>query len=407
MHELTCTIEEVFKAVTALEGLEFTHDQEQFQRSTINIQDEYGNWINVNGLITKIDHIREITMVNINDEPITIRTANRHKMYDGVNTILVDSIEEHHTFITAQSDELTVITNELQDVVETVYDMSVESETHLYQTADGLIHHNTELARQLSYNLGNLKLLRYDCSEFMEEASITKLMGSSQGYVGYEEGGRLIRDIRKYPHSILLLDEFEKAHPKVQNVFLQILEEAELLGSDGTVADFRNVFILFTTNAGSKNIGKTVGFVNTSNQSKSTKQIEKTFSPEFRNRLDGIIAFNPLGTEQILQVTNKILDGLRDLLKTKNIQLIVTKAAKVYMADKGFDETMGARPMKRVIQQLIKTPVSKEIVIGQLRYGGRVNVGVANGEISLSYTSQKTLDDNKVLKMKSKKSNIS
>jgi ATP-dependent Clp protease ATP-binding subunit ClpA len=262
----------------------------------------------------------------------------------------------------------------------------------------------TELARQLSEQLGNLKLLRYDMSEFMEETGVAKLTGSAQGYVGYEEGGRLINDIKKHPHSILLLDEFEKAHPKIQNTFLQILEEAELTSSDGTTADFRNVFILFTTNAGSK-VSKTVGFGGDAGKSKSNSAIEKAFTPEFRNRLDGIITFNPLGEEQVFKVAEKILNEIRDTLKTKKVQLTVTKKAKEVMADKGFDRELGARPMKRVIQDLIKKPVAKEIVLGALTDGGRVKVDVdKDGEITLKYTSQAELDAKKAEKKKEKES---
>jgi ATP-dependent Clp protease ATP-binding subunit ClpA len=254
----------------------------------------------------------------------------------------------------------------------------------------------TELARQLSEQLGNLKLLRYDMSEFMEETGVAKLTGSAQGYVGYEEGGRLINDIKKHPHCILLLDEFEKSHTKIQNTFLQILEEAELTSSDGTKADFRNVFILFTTNAGSK-VSKTVGFGGTAGKSKSNAQIEKTFSPEFRNRLDGVITFNPLGEDQVFKVAEKILNEVRDQLKTKKVQITVTKAAKLYMADKGFDADMGARPMKRVIQDLVKKPVAKEIVLGDLKDGGRVKVDVTKtNEITLKYTSQEELNAKRV-----------
>ena len=254
----------------------------------------------------------------------------------------------------------------------------------------------TELARQLSEQLGNLKLIRYDMSEFMEETGVAKLTGSAQGYVGYEEGGRLINDIKKHPHCILLLDEFEKAHPKIQNTFLQILEEAELSSSDGTKADFRNVFILFTTNAGSK-VGKTVGIGGSAGKSKSNAAIEQAFSPEFRNRLDGIIYFNPLGDEQVALVADKILNEIRDQLKTKNVQLTVTKAAKKIMAEKGFDPTMGARPMKRIIQDLIKKPVAREIVLGDLKNGGRVKVDVdKDGEIILKFITQEELNTKKI-----------
>lgn len=264
----------------------------------------------------------------------------------------------------------------------------------------------TELARQLSEQLGNLKLVRYDCSELNDEISINKLIGSAQGYVGYEEGGRLINDIKKHPHCILLMDEFEKAHPKIQNTFLQILEEAELSSSDGTKADFRNVFIIFTTNAGTK-VSKTVGFGGDAGKSKSNTQIEKTFAPEFRNRLDGIISFNPLQTEQVFKVAEKILNEIRDQLKVKNVQLTVTKAAKEVMAEKGFDNELGARPMKRVIQDLIKKPVAKEIVLGSLKDGGRVKVDVnKNKEITLKYTSQKDLKSKKTTDVEEVEENV-
>lgn len=263
----------------------------------------------------------------------------------------------------------------------------------------------TELSRQLSEQLG-LKMLRYDCSEFNDEVSINKLIGSSQGYVGYDEGGRLINDVKKHPHCILLLDEFEKSHSKVQNTFLQVLEEAELSSSDGTKADFRNVLILFTTNAGSK-ISKTVGFGGDASKSKANAQIESVFSPEFRNRLDGIITFDALDEKVVMMVTEKILNEVRDQLKSKNVQITVTKAAKEYMANEGFDKSMGARPMKRVIQNLIKKPVAKEIVIGELRYGGRVRVDCKGNEIILKYTSQADIDAKKEAKKAEKEAAIS
>jgi ATP-dependent Clp protease ATP-binding subunit ClpA len=195
------------------------------------------------------------------------------------------------------------------------------------------------------------------------------------------------------------LDEFEKAHPKIQNTFLQILEEAELTAADGTKADFRNVIILFTTNAGTK-ISKTVGFGGDASKSKANAQIEKIFSPEFRNRLDGIITFNPLDSDQVLKVTEKILNEVRDQLKTKNVQLTVTKSAKELMAEKGFDKELGARPMKRIIQDMIKKPIAKEIVLGSLKNGGRVKVDVNKlCEITLKYSSQEELDTKKALKI--------
>lgn len=237
----------------------------------------------------------------------------------------------------------------------------------------------TELARQLSKHL-NLKLIRYDMSEFMESTSVAKMTGSAQGYVGYEEGGRLINDIKQNPHSILLLDEFEKAHPKIQNMFLQILEEAELTSSDGTKADFRNVIILFTTNAGTK-IGKTVGFGNKSGESKSIAQIEKMFTPEFRNRLDGIIQFNPLGKEQIRKVAEKLISQLKQVLETQELQLELDEEVYDYIVENGFNPEMGARPMKRLIEQEIKIPISKLLVLGKLKRNKVVGVSLKDNKL--------------------------
>lgn len=250
----------------------------------------------------------------------------------------------------------------------------------------------TELARQLSIQLGNQKILRYDMSEFMEETSVAKFTGSAQGYVGYEEGGRLINDIRQYPNAILLIDEFEKAHPKIQNIFLQILEEAELTSSDGTKADFRNIFILFTTNAGSKT-SKSVGFVGNTELSKSMVEVKQEFSPEFRNRLDNIIQFNPLEKKHVIKVLDKIFGELKAQLKVKKIAITISKAAKEVLAEKGFDPEMGARPMKRVVQTILKQPISKEMIFGKLKDGGIVKVGVdKTQEIYIEYI----LQDNKV-----------
>lgn len=401
MLELTCPISEIFEAVAQLEGIEFAHNREHFQKNNIKIQNEHNEWVDIKGLITKEDKLRTITF----DSGDTVNIADKHKLFNGVGAVMTDTISVGDVFVKADGTKTKVNKNVLTDNIITVYDMEVDSATHLYQTADGFIHHNTELARQLSEQLGNLKLLRYDMSEFMEETGVAKLTGSAQGYVGYEEGGRLINDIKKHPHCILLLDEFEKAHPKIQNTFLQILEEAELSSSDGTKADFRNVFILFTTNAGSK-ISKTVGFGGDANKSKANTQIEKTFTPEFRNRLDGIITFHPLGAEQIMKVAEKILNEVRDQLKSKGVQLTVTKAAKEVMADKGFDNDMGARPMKRVIQDLIKKPIAKEIVTGSLKSGGRVKVDASkDGVINLKYTSQHELDEQK-LEIKAKKTSV-
>jgi len=242
----------------------------------------------------------------------------------------------------------------------------------------------TELAKQIADNL-NMRLIRFDMSELHDEVSINKLIGTSSGYVGYEEGGQLVNEIKKYPHSILLLDEIEKAHPKVLNTFLQVLEESELSSGDNTTAYFNNVGIFFTTNVGS-NVTKSVGFGNKSvAKNKSNIAIEKRFTPEFRNRLDGIITFNSLEEKQILQITDKLISDFKKQLLNKNIKFVITKQAKKYLSDEGFDDKLGARPMKRVIQNKIKKPIAKELVLGVLKNGGSVSVSIVKNEIKLEF----------------------
>ena len=235
----------------------------------------------------------------------------------------------------------------------------------------------TELARQLAFNLdGHLE--RIDMSEYMEKHSVSKLIGAPPGYVGFGEGGVLTDAVKKHPHCVLLLDEIEKAHPDVYNVLLQVMDHGSLTDSQGRVTDFRNTIIILTTNAGAKEmdsgaIGLGGGFMKEATH-KRDSALKNFFTPEFRNRLDGIIHFNKLGTDYIVQVVDKFLMELEGKLAAKNVSIDVDEDAKEWMAKTGYDPKMGARPIARLVDQEIKKPLSHEILFGALEKGGHVQV---------------------------------
>jgi ATP-dependent Clp protease ATP-binding subunit ClpA len=239
----------------------------------------------------------------------------------------------------------------------------------------------TELARQLAQELGT-HMERFDMSEYMEKHSVAKLIGAPPGYVGHDRGGLLTDAIKKNPHAILLLDEIEKAHPDLFNILLQVMDHGSLTDSHGRTTDFRNVVIIMTTNAGAKEMdGGSIGLgaTVTQNESKRDKAIKNYFSPEFRNRLDAIINFNKLGNEYIIKIVEKFLIELETKLAAKNVEMIVNEEAKQWLADKGYDPLMGARPLARLIDLEIKKPLSNEVLFGELEKGGKVEIEL-NGE---------------------------
>jgi len=241
----------------------------------------------------------------------------------------------------------------------------------------------TELARQLAFNLdGHLE--RIDMSEYMEKHSVSKLIGAPPGYVGFGEGGVLTDAVKKHPHCVLLLDEIEKAHPDVYNILLQVMDHGSLTDSQGRVTDFRNAIIILTTNAGAKEmdsgaIGLGGGFIKEATH-KRDSALKNFFTPEFRNRLDGIIHFNKLGTDYIVQVVDKFLMELEGKLAAKNVSIDVDEDAKEWMAKTGYDPKMGARPIARLVDQEIKKPLSHEILFGALEKGGHVQVILKKGK---------------------------
>ncbi|MFZ5484138.1 MAG: ATP-dependent Clp protease ATP-binding subunit ClpA [Pseudomonadota bacterium] len=247
----------------------------------------------------------------------------------------------------------------------------------------------TEVARQLAYTLG-VELIRFDMSEYMERHAVSRLIGAPPGYVGFEQGGLLTEAITKTPYAVLLLDEIEKAHPDIYNVLLQVMDHGTLTDNNGRKADFRNVVIIMTTNAGAETLNKTgIGFALPDKKGDEMADIKRLFTPEFRNRLDATISFAPLDEAIILRVVDKFLMQLEDQLQAKKVEAHFTDALKAYLAKHGFDPLMGARPMARLIQDTIRKALADELLFGRLAEGGEVTVDIdANGEIGLVFDEE-------------------
>lgn len=239
----------------------------------------------------------------------------------------------------------------------------------------------TEVTKQLALQLG-IELVRFDMSEYMEAHSISRLIGAPPGYVGFDQGGLLTEKIVKTPHCVLLLDEVEKAHPDIFNILLQVMDRGILTDTNGREANFKNVILVMTTNAGATQASRrSIGFTKQDHSTDAMESIRRGFTPEFRNRLDAIVQFQPLGFDHILRVVDKFIIELEMLLQEKHVSLSATPTARDWLAQHGFDPLMGARPMSRVIQEKIKRPLADELLFGKLVEGGRVNIDVKDGEL--------------------------
>ncbi|MFC7300183.1 ATP-dependent Clp protease ATP-binding subunit ClpA [Cognatiluteimonas weifangensis] len=239
----------------------------------------------------------------------------------------------------------------------------------------------TEVTRQLALQLG-IELVRFDMSEYMEPHSVSRLIGAPPGYVGFDQGGLLTEKIVKTPHCVLLLDEVEKAHPDIFNILLQVMDRGILTDTNGREANFKNVILVMTTNAGAAQAARrSIGFTQQDHSSDAMEVIRRGFSPEFRNRLDAVVQFQALGMEHILRVVDKFLIELEAQLHEKGVSLSATPAARDWLAQHGFDPLMGARPMARVIQDKVKRPLADELLFGKLVGGGRVGIDVKDGEL--------------------------
>jgi ATP-dependent Clp protease ATP-binding subunit ClpA len=259
----------------------------------------------------------------------------------------------------------------------------------------------TELAKQLARVLG-VNFLRFDMSEYMEKHTVSRLIGAPPGYVGFDQGGLLTDAINKTPYAVLVLDEIEKAHPDLFNILLQVMDHATLTDNNGKKADFRNVILIMTTNAGAREqSSEDIGFRTVSPQGqtgargsastlagKARTAVERTFSPEFRNRLDAWIQFNQLTMADVERVVDKFMGELQAQLVEKQVTIELTPAARHWLAQEGFDRLYGARPMARLIQKQVKEPLAEEILFGTLQHGGRAVVDAQAGAIVLRYVAR-------------------
>lgn len=249
----------------------------------------------------------------------------------------------------------------------------------------------TEVAKQLADTLG-IELLRFDMSEYMEKHAISRLIGAPPGYVGFDQGGMLTDKVDQHPFCVLLLDEIEKAHPDVFNILLQVMDHGKLTDHNGRTVDFRNVILIMTSNAGASEQAKeAIGFGRTKREGEDKAAIEKIFNPEFRNRLDAVISFDNLPMETILQVVDKFILQLEAQLMDRNVTIELTKSAGEWIANKGYDNKMGARPLSRVIQEHIKKPLAEDLLFGKLAKGGIVKVTTKNGKLELEIKSHEKI----------------
>ena len=244
----------------------------------------------------------------------------------------------------------------------------------------------TELAKQLALLLGN-EFIRFDMSEYMEKHAVARLIGAPPGYVGFEQGGQLVDAVRTHPYCVILLDEIEKAHEDIYNILLQVMDHATLTDNSGRKADFRNSVLILTSNAGSREMSAaSVGFADGSTGTKARTAIERVFSPEFRNRLDAIVTFQSLTPEAMETIVEKFVMQLESQLKDRKVAITLTPEARTWLAKKGYDATMGARPLGRVIQREVRDPLTDEILFGKLEQGGTVTIGVAGDKLTFEYS---------------------
>jgi ATP-dependent Clp protease ATP-binding subunit ClpA len=240
------------------------------------------------------------------------------------------------------------------------------------------------VTKQLAKVMG-IELIRFDMSEYMERHTVSRLIGAPPGYVGFDQGGLLTDAVNKHPHAVLLLDEIEKAHPDVFNLLLQVMDHGALTDTNGRKSDFRNVIIIMTTNAGAQLMGRrSVGFTEQDHETDAMEEIKRMFSPEFRNRLDGIIQFKSLDERTIANVVDKFIIELEHQLEEKRVSMMVDDKARRWLAKKGYDPKMGARPMARVIQDHIKRALANELLFGRLMKGGEVKIALNDKEDDLA-----------------------
>ncbi|MFZ1774102.1 MAG: AAA family ATPase, partial [Rhizobiaceae bacterium] len=311
----------------------------------------------------------EATIATMARIPPKTVTADDEKVLSGLETELKQVVYGQDDAIIALSSSIKLARAGLREPEKPIG-------SYLFSGPTGV--GKTEVAKQLAASLG-VELLRFDMSEYMERHTVSRLIGAPPGYVGFEQGGILTDGIDQHPHSVLLLDEIEKAHPDLFNILLQVMDHGKLTDHNGKQIDFRNVILIMTTNAGASEMVKSaIGFGSARREGDDMEAINRLFSPEFRNRLDAIIPFAPLPPQVVHKVVQKFVMQLEAQLSERGVTFDLSQEAISWLADKGYDERMGARPLSRVIQEHIKKPLADEVLFGRLKKGGTVHVTVEN-----------------------------
>ena len=309
------------------------------------------------------------------------RIPSKHVSRDD-KTVLASLEDDLKRLVFGQNDAITALASAIKLSRAGLRDAEKPVGNYLFSGPTGV--GKTEVARQLAEALG-IKLMRFDMSEYMERHTVSRLIGAPPGYVGFDQGGLLTDAVDQTPHAVLLLDEIEKAHPDLFNILLQVMDHGKLTDNNGKVVDFRNVILIMTTNAGAMELSKSaIGFNRIHNEGADIEAIEKMFTPEFRNRLDSIIPFAPLGKDVIRRVVDKFIMQLDGQLADRNVEIELSSAALDWLADRGYDSKYGARPLARVVQEHIKKPLADEMLFGGLVGGGLVFVDVADDALTVT-----------------------
>jgi ATP-dependent Clp protease ATP-binding subunit ClpA len=344
----------------------------------IDIMDEVGSFFRLEG--------RQGSMVKINDvEKVVSRIARIPAKSSSISEImeLKELSINLKKVVFGQDEAIEAVTTAVKRSRAGLGNPDSPTGSFIFAGPTGV--GKTEVARQLASTL-NVHFERFDMSEYMEKHAVARLIGSPPGYVGFDQGGLLTEAIRKHPYSVLLLDEIEKAHPDIFSILLQVMDHSTLTDNSGRKADFRNVIIIMTTNAGAREMASTsIGFV-TSKKGKDQTAVNKLFAPEFRNRLDAIVSFSSLNTAATEKVVDKLIRELEVQLAEKRVSIKLTDGARKYLAKKGYDPDYGARPLRRLIMKEIGDTLTEEILFGQLAKGGEVLIGEDNKELTFSYT---------------------
>jgi hypothetical protein len=351
-------------------------------------------WEPIKNIHTTVEY--EVYELDLDNGKYSLRCADNHILFDkDMNEIFVKDLSVGDlVFTDAGLSEVTSIfkTGELEEM----FDLEVDNDNHRYYT-NGILSHNTQLAKEISEYMYNSEdsMIRIDMSEYMEPHTVSKLIGSPPGYVGYESGGFLTEQVRRKPHSVVLFDEVEKAHPEVFNVLLQMLDDGYLTDSLGRTIDFRNCLVILTSNTGARQIqefGQGIGF-KSSNTVAQQQQAEKgilmkalnrKFSPEFLNRIDEIIIFNKLQESDIVKILDIECKSLADNLnEVGEYKLKIHKAAKSILVKEGYDPKFGARPLRRTVERLIENPIAEMILRKEISNGDTIKVGAKDGKITI------------------------